>query len=178
MNYSVYNPANIQEIKGIYTKTFSDSEGQSEGKVIGELVYNMLIKTNKNELYCFVVEDNEKVVGAIIFTKITFGNDVNAFILSPVAINTEHQGKGIGQKLINFGIETLKSDGVELLFTYGDPNYYSKVGFKQTTEEQIKAPQALSFPHGWLCQSLISENIPSIKGGSFCVEALNKAEYW
>lgn len=99
----------------------------------------MLTKTNKNELYCFISEDNEQIVGAIILTKITFENNVNAFILSPVAVSTKHQGKGIGQKLINFGIKALKSDDVK---------------------------------------PLISDDIPSIKGGSYCVEALNKAEYW
>ena len=63
---------------------------------------------------------------------------------------TGRQKKGIGQQLICFGIEQLKSKGIELLFTYGDPNYYSKVGFVSVTEEAIKAPLKLNFPHGWL----------------------------
>ena len=37
-----------------------------------------------------------------------------------------------GQQLINFGLAHLKEIGVELVFTYGDMNFYSKVGFKQT----------------------------------------------
>jgi len=60
---------------------------------------------------------------------LTFESEVNAFLLGPVAIHTSYQGKGIGQKLINFGLNTLKENGVELAFTYGDPNFYSKVGF-------------------------------------------------
>ncbi len=87
-------------------------------------------------------------------------------------------GKGIGQKLINFGINELKENGVQIVFTYGDPAYYSKVGFNQITEEIVKAPLKMSQPEGWLGQSLVSDKIEPIAGNSSCVEALNKAEYW
>jgi len=107
-----------------------------------------------------------------------FGNEVNAFLLSPVAIHTNYQGKGTGQKLINFGLNTLKENGVELVFTYGDPNFYSKVGFSLIAEKLVKAPLKLTYPEGWLGQSLISNDIEPIKGNSFCVEALNKPDLW
>jgi len=178
MNFSVYTSAKVQNIKRVFTDTFSESEGQPEGEIIGELAYNMLVQTDEKELYCFIAEEDKQIIGAIIFTKMTLGNNANAFILSPIAVNTMQQGKGIGQSLINYGINMLKKDGVELLFTYGDPNYYSKVGYQQISEEQIKAPQKLSLPHGWLCQSLTSNVIPIVKGDTSCVEALNKAEYW
>ena len=58
-----------------------------------------------------------------------FESGINAFILSPMATLTDHQRKGVGQKLINSGLKTLKEDGAELAITYGDFNFYSKVGF-------------------------------------------------
>ena len=64
------------------------------------------------------------------------------------------------------------------LFTYGDPNYYSKVGFKPITEKLIKAPLKLSYPEGWLAQSLVSDEIQPITGNSYCVEAFNKPRIW
>ncbi len=107
-----------------------------------------------------------------------FENDVIAFILSPVAIHTNHQGNGIGQKLINFGIDHLRENGVRLLFTYGNPKYYSKVGFSPISEKIAKAPIELTLPFAWLGQSLVSDEIEPITGNSRCVEALNKPEYW
>ena len=80
--------------------------------------------------------------------------------------------------MINFGLNTLKDNGVELAFTYGDPNFYSKVGFSVITEKLVKAPLKLSYPEGWLAQSLVSNEIKSIKGNSFCVEALNEPDLW
>jgi putative acetyltransferase len=178
MKLSTYNPGNIEEIKQLFTKTFSDSEGQSEGLLIGDLAYDLMTNTDAHDLYCFVASENDLIIGSIILSRLTFESEVNAFILSPVAIHTSYHGKGIGQKLINFGLNTLKENGVELAFTYGDPRFYSKVGFSIITEKVIKAPLKLSYPEGWLGQSLVSDEIKPIKGDSFCVDALNKPELW
>ena len=106
MKLSTYNPSNIEEIKQLFTKTFSDSEGQSEGLIIGNLAYDLMTSTDGNDLYGFVATENEQIIGSIIFSMLAFENEVNAFLLSPVAIHTSYQGKGIGQKLINFGLNT------------------------------------------------------------------------
>jgi putative acetyltransferase len=178
MKLSTYNPANIEEIKQLFSKTFSNSEGQSEGLTIGNLAYDLMTSTDGHDLYCFVATENEQIIGSIIFSRLTFESEVNAFVLGPVAIHTSYQGKGIGQKLINFGLNTLKENGVELAFTYGDPGFYSKVGFSLIAEKLVKAPLKLAYPEGWLGQSLVSDEIEQITGNSCCVEAINKPEYW
>lgn len=178
MQFSTYNPDNIEEIKQLFIKTFSDSEGQSEGLTVGTIAYDLLTGTDSHDLYCFIATENEQIIGSVIFSKLTFENEVTAFLLSPVAIDTNGQGKGTGQKLIAFGLNTLKENGVELAFTYGDPEFYSKVGFSQIAENIVKAPLKLTYPEGWLGQSLLSHTIEPIAGNSHCVEALNKPEYW
>ena len=178
MKLTTYDPSNIEEIKQLFTETFSDAEGQSEGLLIGNLVHDLITTTDKNDLYCFVVTESEQIIGSIIFSKLTFESKVEAFLLSPVAIHTKYQKKGIGQKLINFGLNTLKENGVKLVFTYGDPNYYSKVGFSLIAEELVKAPLKLTYPEGWLGQSLVSDKIEPITGDSYCVKALNKPKLW
>ena len=178
MKLSTYHPNNTEEIKQLFTMTFSDSEGQSEGLLIGNLVYELLISTASHDFYCFIATENEQIIGSIIFSKLSFDSEINAFLLSPVAINTSYQGKGIGQKLINFGLDTLKENGGELVLTYGDINFYSKVGFSLITEKIVKAPLKLTYPEGWLGQSLVSDEIEPIAGNSYCIEAFNKPELW
>ncbi len=178
MKLSVYNPEKVAEIKQLFTKTFSDSEGQSEGLIIGNLTHDLLTTIDAQGLYCFVATENEQIIAGIIFSKLTFESETKAFILSPVAVHTSYQRKGIGQDLINFGLKMLKENGVELAFTYGDPNFYSKVGFSVITEKVVKAPLKLSYPEGWLGQSLISDVIEPITGDSYCVEALRKPDLW
>ncbi|MBW1649716.1 MAG: N-acetyltransferase [Deltaproteobacteria bacterium] len=178
MKLSIYNPSNTEEIKQLFTNTFSDSEGQSEGLSVGNLAYELMNSADDHDFYCFVATENEQIIGSIIFSKLSFEREINAFLLSPVAISTSYQGKGIGQKLINFGLNALKENGVELAFTYGDPNFYSKVGFSFIPENLAKAPFKLTYPEGWLAQSLISDEIEPIIGNSYCVEAFNKPDMW
>lgn len=178
MNLSLYSPDHAEEIKCLFTTVFSDSEGQSEGILIGNLAYELMTETDKKDLYGFVAVEHEKIVGCIFFSRLTFESGIRAFILSPVAIHSAYQGKGIGQQLINYGINRLKDEGVELVMTYGDLNFYSKVGFKPVEEKTIKAPIQLTYPDGWLGQSLISNSIDPIAGRPSCVKALYKPEYW
>ena len=178
MHLSKYSSNDSKEIETLFIKVFSDSEGQTEGKLIGKLVYDLMISTASNDLHGFIAKENEQIIGSIFFSKFTLESEVNAFILSPVAIHTDYQGQGIGQKLINFGINDLKENGVDLVFTYGDPNFYAKVGFTAISEKVVKAPFKLKYPFGWLCQSLVGSNIEPIAGNSYCVDALNHPDYW
>jgi len=173
-----YKANNIEEVTQLFAETFSDSEGEEEGLSIGCLVHDLVTDTDEKDILGFVASENDQIIGSIFFTRLTFKNDINAFILSPVAVRTGHQGKGVGQKLINFGVNQLKERGVTLLVTYGDPNFYSKVGFQPVSEEVIKAPLKLTQPEGWLCQSLVGNEVKPIPGDVSCVEALNKPEYW
>jgi putative acetyltransferase len=174
----MYSPDQTEEIKNLFTEAFSDSEGQSEGILVGNLAYELMTETDKEDLYGFVAVENERIIGCVFFSRLTFESGIRAFILSPVAVQPALQGKGIGQKLINHGIKRLKDEGVELVMTYGDQNFYSKAGFTPVDEETIKAPVGLTYPEGWLGQSLISNSIEPIAGKPSCVRALNKPEYW
>jgi len=178
MNLFPYSPNNADEIKSLFTKVFTDSEGQSEGILIGNLASELMTETDDKDLYGFVAVENEKILACIFFSRLTFESNICAFILSPVAVHTDHQGKGICQQLIKYGIERLKDEEVELVMTYGNPNFYSKVGFNPVKEETVKAPLHLTYPEGWLGQSLIGNSIEPIAGHSSCVKALSKPEYW
>jgi putative acetyltransferase len=178
MKLSAYNPNDTADIERLFISTFSDSEGQSEGEIIGQLVRNFMTSTDKRDFYCFVATEADQIVGGIFFSRLAFEGGINAFILAPVAVRTDFQGQGIGQQLIRFGLGALSKDGVELAVTYGDPGFYSKMGFQLATEAEVPAPFTLQHPEGWLVQSLTGDEIRPIKGTSSCVEALSRPEYW
>jgi putative acetyltransferase len=178
MNLQMVKPDYTEEIKRLFTIVFSDSEGESEGILIGNLAYELMTETDKKDLYGFVAIDHGIIIGCIFFSRLIFESGINAFILSPVAVHSDYQGKGIGQQLINYGLRELKAKGVELVLTYGDINFYSKVGFDPISEEIVKAPVKLTYPEGWLGQSLISDTVEPIADQPSCVKALNKPEYW
>ena len=175
---STFTTNTTDDVIELFAQSFGDAEGEAEGKVIGHLVSELIVTTPATDLLGFVATIESKIVGAIFFSRLTLANKANAFILSPVAVSTAFQAKGIGQKLINFGLKQLKDNGVELVFTYGDPSYYVKVGFNPISEDCIKAPLILTYPEGWLAQSLVGTEIEPIEGDSFCVDALNEQSYW
>jgi predicted N-acetyltransferase YhbS len=178
MKFSTYSKSDQQEIEALFTRTFSDSEGQAEGELIGRLTHELMTRTETEDIFGFVATEQEQIVGCIFFTRLSFDSPIKAFLLSPVAVDTDHQGKGVGQKLINFGIKRLGELGAELVFTYGDPNFYSKVGFKHVPQEVAEAPFELVHPDGWLGQSLNGVSIKPLLGRARCVEPFNDPQYW
>ncbi|MCE0495440.1 GNAT family N-acetyltransferase [Vibrio salinus] len=176
MELSQFTSSNMGEIIALFTQVFSDSEGVTEGEVVGHLVTELL--ADKDKVIPFVAMDSGEIIASICFSELVLSSHESAFILSPVAVKTKEQGKGIGQKLINHALNYLRSQGIDFVFTYGDPNYYSRVGFQQISPEQIEAPFELSYPHGWLAQSLNGKDLAVVKCSTQCVSALNKREYW
>ena len=157
---------------------FSSSEGEQQGSLIGKLARDLIAGTDPRDLHGFVAVDGKHIVGAIFFSRLTFEKAVEAFILTPVAVHTEHQGQGIGQALITHGLREMKKRGVGVVATYGDPAFYSKVGFHPLSRDVIAAPLPLSQPEGWLGQSLTDEPIEKIPGPCSCVKALDDPAYW
>ncbi|GAB4270007.1 MAG: N-acetyltransferase [Methylomicrobium sp.] len=178
MDFELYDSSRPHEVKKLFTDVFTDSAGREEGELIGNLALELQETTDPNDIFGFIAKDGNRIVGCLFFTRLIFEPPIEAFILAPVAIATDYQKQGLGQKLIAFGIEHLKSIHVELVFTYGDPHFYSKTGFKPITEDVVKAPLKLSYPEGWLAQSLIGDKIEPISGSSQCVDALNHPCYW
>ena len=168
-----------QAISELFTATFSASEGAGEGQAIGDLVRNLMKTTPSKDLLVWSAYEDQVFLGCIFLSRLTFAqDDRRVFILSPVAVKTDRQKNGIGQKLIAYGLDDLRQKGIDFVVTYGDPNYYSKTGFGQITEELAQAPLKLSFPEGWLGQSLSDKDERPLIGPSRCVTALNNPELW
>ncbi len=167
------------DIIDLFTSTFTASEGVEEGALIGDLVRNLLGGTAANDRFVFTAEEKGRIVGGIVFSRLTYEQDDRTlFILAPVAVATDQQGKGIGQRLLIHGLASLRGAGVDIAMTYGDPNYYAKVGFMPISEADAQAPFPLSRPEGWLAQSLTQRPMTPLKGPSRCVEALNDPVFW
>ncbi|MDT8879356.1 N-acetyltransferase [Halomonas saccharevitans] len=168
-----------QELIALFTATFTASEGASEGTLIGDLVRDQLSRTPAADLYVFTAESAGMVIGGAVFTRLNYDqDDRSVFVLGPVAVATEWQGQGIGRQLLTYALQTLREAGIDIAVTYGDPNYYSRVGFAPVTEAFIPAPFKLQYHEGWLAQSLTKTEMTPLKGTAHCVEAFNDPAFW
>lgn len=165
-------------LANFFERVFKDSEGEYEGLVIGQTVYELASGIDGREILCFGSYEGDTLVGAIFLTRLRLMESVQVYMLAPVAVGTSHQGQGIGKALIQHGLEALKNRSVSVVVTYGDPAYYSKLGFQALSESIIQAPQQLSMPEGWLGLSLTDEPIQAISERPICVEAFNNPIYW
>ncbi|MEX0307781.1 MAG: GNAT family N-acetyltransferase [Ruegeria sp.] len=167
------------EISGLFRDVFSASEGAEEGALIGALTQSMMATTSTDDLNVFFACDGGVLAGCIFFSRVKYEEDNRqVFILSPVAVRTDRQKSGVGQALIQFGLQRLREDGVDYVLTYGDPRYYCKTGFQPISEAFARAPLHLNHPYGWLGQPLSQRGNAPLKGASSCVEALNRPELW
>ena len=167
------------EILDLFNVVFSASEGKEEGKLISLLVNDIFMMTDPDDLAIFMVLEEETLLGCIIFSVLEFPRGRRqTFLLSPVAVKTSEQGKGIGQSLINYGLEKMKDNGAEITVTYGDPAYYSKTGFNTVSQTEIKPPFNLSQPHGWMAKCLTEKHFLPLVGQPKCIKAFDRQDYW
>lgn len=178
MNIKPLLKNNQSEVVRLFTSVFNLSEGKEEGKLIGSLVSKLSSNIDNEQIICFGAYEHKTLIGSIFFTRLLLNDPTLVYMLAPVAVSTEYQGNGVGQALISYGLNELKNRSVAVAITYGDPCFYSKVGFQTLSENIIQAPLKLSMPEGWQGQSLTEKPISIINEEPTCVKEFNDPNYW
>lgn len=179
MKFSGHYHGLEEQIIDLFAATFTASEGADEGTVIRNLVAKLLSGTPQQDICVFTATDHGAVIGGAVFSRLTYADDPRSvFILSPLAVAKDRQGQGIAQALLTHALTTLRDDGVAVALTYGAPAFYGKVGFRPLLEATAAPPLRLSYPEGWIGQSLTDEPLHPLDGHCTCVEALNDPAIW
>ena len=178
MNLRLLDKSIQPDAEVLFESAFSASEGVDEGQLIGKLASDIAAIIDGKEVIGCGVFDKRRLTGAIFFSQLRFDEPSAVYMLAPVAVATDYQRAGIGQALIRFGIDELKSRGIRVLVTYGDPNYYGRFGFQALSQEVLQPPYVLSMPQGWLGLALDNQEIPALKGVARCASPFNNPLYW
>ncbi|MCP4122090.1 MAG: N-acetyltransferase [Bacteroidetes bacterium] len=125
-----------------------------------------------------------EAVGHILFTRAYLDGVLDCpllYILAPLAVRPQYQGRGIGGQLIKRGIQLLKEMGTELIFVLGHKSYYPKFGFIPDARKQgFSAPYPIPEANAgaWMVMKL-NKGAPKCPTGTIrCAESMNKEEYW
>ena len=179
MYFSTKTEGVEEQIVDLFATTFNASEGADEGALIGNLVSKLLSNTPREDIYVFTAYDHGEIIGGAVFSRLIYEDDPRSvFILSPMAVASDRHGQGIGKALLSHALAVLRDDGVAVAITYGDPAFYSKVGFLTLNETTAPPPLKLSYPMGWIGQSLSDEPLQALQGNCTCVAALNDPAIW
>ena len=91
-------------------------------------------------LLSLIVEDGGKIVGHVLYSKITIDGIENAAALGPIAVDDGHQKRGFGSQLIEEAHRRLPAMGIAIVFVLGDPAYYKRFGFSAQQATAFHTP--------------------------------------
>ncbi len=171
-------PLDAPLVERLFRDVFARSEGADEGRIVGDLVRELLAEPADPECCGFVAVDATGIAAAVLFSPLHFATEHAVRLLSPLAVRTDRQRQGIGQGLIRFALDELRSRGVAFVITYGDPAFYSRVGFETLSPDEIRAPYPLSRPEGWIGLALVDEPWTVLSGPCTCSAAFADPALW
>lgn len=178
LDYQQLGQQDQEQVRSLFNSVFTASESEQEGRLVSQLAADLCATSASEHVIGLGAYQGDTLLASVFLTWLDFDDPNEVFMLSPVAVSTGSQKQGIGQALIGHGVELLKQRGTAVLVTYGDPAFYSKIGFSLLSEELLQAPHPLSMPHGWLGLSLSDDPIPAIAGRPRCAEVFNDPSLW
>jgi putative acetyltransferase len=94
-------------------------------------------------LLSLVADVADRPVGHVLFSRMAIDTptgEIAAVALAPMAILPEYQRRGIGGQLIRRGLDILRSQGEEIVFVVGHPEYYPRFGFSAAQARALDNP--------------------------------------
>ena len=87
-----------------------------------------------------------EVIGHVLCTRGHVGAGP-ALGVGPLTVRPDHQRRGVGSALMHAIIGAADALGEPLIALLGDPAYYSRFGFRASTEYQVTPPRPQWGPH-------------------------------
>ena len=176
MNIRVATSLDRGCIRSVHWSAFAETERE----LVSRLAVNLLSEKATPPVISLVAEFEGIVVGHAAFSPVTLGHNENlqGYILAPLGVKPDYQKRGIGTKLIESGMDRLSSLGVNIVFVYGDPEYYSKFGFSVDAARRYIPPYHLEYPFGWQSITLNEFSISESSIKIACVTSLCDPALW
>ena len=176
MNIRIATSRDKQAIKAVHIEAFPEGEGETVAKLAADLLEN----DTTPDTFSLVAERDGAIVGHVAFSPVFVEgvDDFNGYILAPLGVKASSQKGGLGRALIEDGLRRLSDRGVEVLFVYGDPDYYGRFGFGAEAADGYDAPYPLQYPFGWQAVVLNEANPADLPVMITCVESLCDPGLW
>ena len=119
------------------------------------------------ELSLVAIAEN-RIAGHILFTKIKIinaaGNEAESLALAPLAVLPEFQNKGIGSRLVTYGLNKARELQYRSVIVLGHKNYYARFGFEAAVKWNIRSPFKLSDEENFMGIELVGDGLKNAAG--------------
>lgn len=176
MNIRAATIQDRDEVKRIHLCAFPEGENT----IVSKLAIDLLSEKTTPRTISLVGETEGAVVGHIAFSPVAVENNENfrGYILAPLAVKPDFQRRRIGSNLIEYGMQQLSDMDVNVIFVYGDPEYYGRFGFSANAALQYKAPYKLQYPFGWQAIELNKCDLKKSPVAVTCATSLCDPNLW
>jgi predicted N-acetyltransferase YhbS len=82
----------------------------------------------------------ERLVGTLTFWDVLAGPATPALLLGPIAVDPDHQSRGVGRALILRGLAAAREMGHRAVILVGDAPYYARFGFSTAPVRRLAMP--------------------------------------
>ena len=146
-------PGDVNAVRDVNRQAFGEDE---EARIVDAL------RDNGAASLSLVAVDGGAVVGHIMFSPLSVGDLVGAG-LGPMAVLPSHQRAGIGSRLVQAGIDRLRSAGCPFVVVLGHPSFYPRFGFQPAAEYGLKCEWDVS-PEAFMVNILNPNVVGSLQG--------------
>ena len=121
-------PGDAEAIRDLNRRAFGQDQ---EGNIVDAL------RANGAALLSLVATVEHQVVGHILYSPASVGDEVTGAALGPMAVLPEHQRHGIGSKLVEAGNRKLEDAGCPFILVVGHADFYPRFGFRPASAHGI-----------------------------------------
>jgi putative acetyltransferase len=111
-----------------------------------------------------VAEIDDQIVAHVLFSRMTVETSagaVSAAALAPMAVTPAYQRRGIGSRLIGYGLDRMREIGERIVLVVGHPAYYPRFGFSSEHARAIDHPFP---PEVFMALELVPGALDGVRG--------------
>lgn len=153
---------------------------EQERELVSKLATELLAEKSTLKIISLVAEIKRIVVGHIACSPVSIpeNKSFRGYILAPLAVLPAYQKRLIGSRLVNCAIACLEEMNVDILFVYGDPNYYGRFSFSSELAINYIPPYKLQYPFGWQARVFKEATLSKFSVNITCVDSLSDPALW